>query len=185
MAINISFNSLFLSVRVYLFQANGQPSPSGSDWTSTNSFTGDSGVVVLASEGSGASIVSTDVSFASCVNSKAAAAPSLSSPESAYSTGCSAEDDGGGLSPDNDGIGSLTPVPSTQLIDDTSSVDVWRMLDAMPTASGPPLNSPRIRPTIRTNPWLPVRSSLTSYSSTDRSSWMTDAMPNSETTPVK
>jgi len=132
------------------------------------------------------------------------AAPSLSSPESAYSTGCSA-DDGGGLSPngllllDDDVLrassssssSSATPTPG--IPPDAEPIGqhwsrIQQSQDINPAGSGGNLltllNSPRIRPTIRTNPWLPVRNSLTSYSSTDRSSWMTDAVPNSETTPV-
>lgn len=179
----------------------GQPSPTGSDWTSTGRDSG------IGRAGTDSSIISSAPSirlFGGQPSVKAA--PSLSSPESAYSTGCSA-DDGGGLSPngllllDDDvlraspisssGSSSATPTPGI-LADAEPIGQHWSKIqqsqDINPAGSGGNLltllNSPRIRPAIRTNPWLPVRNSLTSYSSTDRSSWMTDAVPNSETTPV-
>ena len=108
--------------------------------------------------------------------------PSLSSPESAYSTGCSTADDGGGVSPTRSQE-ATTPVP------DPMPVGCWtarmQLLDGNGSSSA--LNSPRVRPAIRTNPWLPVRSSVVSYSSTDRSSWMTDgpSIPPLDSTPVR
>lgn len=92
-------------------------------------------------------------------------APSLSSPESAYSTGCS-----DGVSPSQDGLFD-PPHPQTLLLD-----PVWRrsLMDADGSGTNSSSQSPRTRPAIRTNPWLPVRTSLTS---SDRASWMTDSTP--------
>ena len=92
-------------------------------------------------------------------------APSLSSPESAYSTGCS-----DGISPSQDGFDPVHH-PQTLLLD-----SVWRrslmtdQIDGSGTNSSS-TQSPRSRPAIRTNPWLPIRTSMTS---SDRTSWMTD-----------
>lgn len=107
-------------------------------------------------------------------------APSLSSPESAYSTGCSAD----GVSPSQDGMFDANfnqPLTASAalLLD-----PVWRRstleADASGSNSTSSTQSPRTRPAIRTNPWLPVRTSLTSAGSTtgsDRVSWMTDSTP--------
>ena len=105
-------------------------------------------------------------------------APSLSSPESAYSTGCS-----DGVSPSQDGM--FDPQQPPMLLD-------WRrsLMDPELQTGGSGTNSsstqsPRTRPAIRTNPWLPVRTSMTS---SDRTSWMTDSTPEaallSETMPA-
>ena len=126
--------------------------------------------------------------------------PSLSSPESAYSTGCSAD----GVSPTSQdapppppptttttstgAVGALampltpqtltpatTPTasaPPPLSVDTTSSMSsVWRRSLLLPEgldgSSAQP--SPRARPAIRTNPWLPVRWSSSSAAS---STWM-------------
>ena len=74
--------------------------------------------------------------------------PSLSSPESAYSTGCSAD-----ISPSQDGF------------EPEDSGAAWRRSidDSVCSAQ-----SPRTRSAIRTNPWVSARSSLTL---TEKSSW--------------
>lgn len=47
-------------------------------------------------------------------------------------------------------------------------------MDADGSGTNSSSQSPRTRPAIRTNPWLPVRTSMTS---SDRASWMTDSTP--------
>ncbi|KAI9556590.1 hypothetical protein GHT06_016380 [Daphnia sinensis] len=167
-----------------IIQQNGEPSPTGSDWTS-KSFADESGI--------GGSRTDRDGSLSSCkANTTGSSigtgdfhhesagrrinAPSLSSPESAYSTGCSAD----GVSPSQDGTydSNFHPhQPLAALLLDP----IWRRstLEADASGSNSSTQSPRTRPAIRTNPWLPVRTSLTSAGSTtsDRASWLTDSTP--------
>ena len=171
-----------------------EPSPScsaASDWT-TKSFTGESG---CGSAGGGGGSISSKATVTSdrersngdsCSRRRLkmmmTGAPSLSSPESAYSTGCSAD----GVSPTSqDGHGppetsTLTPpTPTTPtappllplLQVDTSTASIWRRsLLSSDGLDGQQQPSPmRARPTIRTNPWLPVRWSSSSAAS---STWM-------------
>ncbi|XP_057373332.1 uncharacterized protein LOC130694280 [Daphnia carinata] len=165
-----------------IIQQNGEPSPTGSDWTS-KSFADESGIGRTDRDGSlssskanttGSSIGTGDFHHESA--GRRINAPSLSSPESAYSTGCSAD----GVSPSQDGTydSNFHPhQPLAALLLDP----IWRRstLEADASGSNSSTQSPRTRPAIRTNPWLPVRTSLTSAGSTtsDRASWMTDSTP--------
>ncbi|XP_046439594.1 flocculation protein FLO11-like [Daphnia pulex] len=177
-----------------IIQQSGEPSPTGSDWTS-KSFADESGIGGSRTdnrEGSLSSSSKANTTTGSSIGtadfphhhhhheSRRMNAPSLSSPESAYSTGCSAD----GVSPSQDGMFDANfnqPLTASAalLLD-----PVWRRstleADASGSNSTSSTQSPRTRPAIRTNPWLPVRTSLTSAGSTtgsDRVSWMTDSTP--------
>ncbi|XP_032788002.2 LOW QUALITY PROTEIN: uncharacterized protein LOC116925416 [Daphnia magna] len=167
-----------------IIQQNGEPSPTGSDWTS-KSFADESGIGGSRTDRDGsfssskANTTGSSIGTADFHHESAGRrinAPSLSSPESAYSTGCSAD----GVSPSQDGTydSNFHPhQPLAALILDP----IWRRstLEADASGSNSSTQSPRTRPAIRTNPWLPVRTSLTSAGSTtsDRASWLTDSTP--------
>lgn len=168
---------------------SGEPSPTGSDWTS-KSFADESGIGGSRTDNrkgslsssskantTGSSIGTADFHHES--SGRRMNAPSLSSPESAYSTGCSAD----GVSPSQDGIFDPNFNHPHQPLAALLLDPIWRRstleADASGSNSTSSTQSPRTRPAIRTNPWLPVRTSLTSAGSTtsDRASWMTDSTP--------
>ena len=179
--------SIFFCFCFYSIQS-GEPSPTGSDWTS-KSFADESGIggsrrdnregSISSSKANttGSSIGTADFHHES--SGRRMNAPSLSSPESAYSTGCSAD----GVSPSQDGIFDPNFNHPHQPLAALLLDPIWRRstleADASGSNSTSSTQSPRTRPAIRTNPWLPVRTSLTSAGSTtsDRASWMTDSTP--------
>lgn len=151
-----------------------KPSPTGSDWTqSTQSFAADSGCGDT-NEGT----LSSAADFTAAESSdRINGTPSLSSPESAYSTGCSdgvspISQDGGMFEPMIHHKQIAEPIWRRSLLDAGSGAASATAVDGSHSSTQSPA---RTRPAIRTNPWLPVRTSLTSTS--DRASWMTDATP--------